>query len=347
MSSLTCSVIVPARNCAGMLDQSLSALIASTLPRERWELIVVDDGSTDETAAAAGAFADRVLRIPDGPRGPAAARNRGAEVAQGEFLVFVDADVCVTAEVLAQLVDAFGSDEHIAAVFGAYDTEPRAPGMVSQYRNLLHHYVHLVNRGDAETFWAGCGAVRRSAFLAVGMFDEQRFPRPQIEDIELGYRLVANGDRILLRPEIQGKHLKQWTLSRMLATDLKDRAIPWMLLLLERGNAGGSGTLNVRHTEKALTALVGVALAGVALAAILVDPRWLLLSLACIVCVVVANLPLLRWFAARRGFWFALEVIPLRLAFYIVSGAGAAWAMFLHITGWHRTSAPALHGALQ
>jgi glycosyltransferase involved in cell wall biosynthesis len=347
VSSLTCSVIVPARDCAGMLLQSLSALGASTLPREKWELIVVDDGSTDETAATAAAFADRVLRVPGGPLGPAGARNRGAEVAQGALLVFVDADVCVSPDVLTQFVGAFGADERIAAVFGAYDTKPRAAGVVSQYRNLLHHYVHLTNCGDAETFWAGCGAVRRSAFLAAGMFDEKRFPRPQIEDIELGYRLVANGDRILLRPEIQGTHLKHWTLRRMLVTDFKDRAVPWMLLLLERGNAGRPGTLNVRHTEKAMTGLVGVALAGVALAAVLVDPRWLLLSLGCIVCVVLGNLALLRWFAERRGVGFALAVIPLRLAFYVISGAGAAWAMFVHITGWRRTSTPSLRGALQ
>ena len=347
MTSLTCSVIVPARQCADMLLQSLAAIRASTLPRDRWELIVVDDGSTDDTAEIAARFADRVLRLPGGPLGPAAARNQGAEVARGTFLVFVDADVCVRPTVLADFVDAFGDDERIAAVFGAYDTEPRAPGLVSQYRNLLHHYVHLTNEGDADTFWAGCGAVRRSAFVSVGMFDEKRFPRPQIEDIELGYRLVAQGGRILLRPKIQGTHLKRWTLWRMLTTDFKDRAVPWMALLLARGNAGRDGTLNVRHTEKILTALVGVSLVGMVLAAALVDPRWLLLSLASIVCVVLGNLPLLRWFAERRGVWFALAVIPLRLAFYVVSGAGAAWAMFLHITRRHRKAAPSLRGALQ
>ncbi|MEO7041269.1 MAG: glycosyltransferase [Gemmatimonadaceae bacterium] len=346
MSEPTCSVIVPARQCAAMLVQSLTAICASTLPRDQWELIAVDDGSTDDTAEVAAQFADLVLSIPDGPRGPAAARNRGAEVARGRFLVFVDADVCIRPGVLAEFVEAFGADTRIAAVFGAYDTEPRAAGLVSQYRNLLHHYVHLINHGDAETFWAGCGAVRRAAFMAVGMFDEKRFPRPQIEDIELGYRLIAHDGRILLRPEIQGTHLKRWTLWRMLTTDFHDRAVPWMLLLLERGDVGGRGTLNVSPTEKLLTALIGLALLGVALAAFRADPRWLLLSLICVVFVVVANLAMLRWFAERRSVAFALAVIPLRLAFYIVSGAGAAWALFLHITGLRRRAAPALGGAL-
>lgn len=346
MMSFACSVVVPARQCGDMLTHSLAAICASTLSRDRWELIVVDDGSTDDTADVASRFADRVLRIPDGPLGPAAARNRGAEAARGTYLVFVDADVCVHPTALTQFVDAFGNDERIAAVFGAYDTQPRAEGVVSQYRNLLHHYVHLTSSGDADTFWAGCGAVRRSTFNAVGMFDEDRFQRPQIEDIELGYRIVARGDRILLRPDIQGTHLKHWTLWRMLVTDFTDRAVPWMLLLLERGNAGRRGTLNVRGSEKLLTALVGVALLGLLLAGALAEWRWLLLSLVCVVCVVLGNLALLRWFAARRSVWFALAVIPLRLAFYIVSGAGAVWAMLLHISGRRGRAAPSLRGAL-
>ena len=58
--------------------------------------------------------------------------------------------------------------------------------MVSQYRNLLHHFVHQHGHAEASTFWAGCGAIRRAAFDAVGGFDAARFPRPSIEDIELG-----------------------------------------------------------------------------------------------------------------------------------------------------------------
>ena len=51
----------------------------------------------------------------------------------------------------------------IAAVFGSYDDEPGAPNLVSQYRNLLHHFVHQTGRTEASTFWTGCGAVRRDA----------------------------------------------------------------------------------------------------------------------------------------------------------------------------------------
>ncbi|HEV2643319.1 MAG TPA: glycosyltransferase family A protein, partial [Candidatus Elarobacter sp.] len=205
------SVVVPARNCPDVLARSLGALRASDVASSAWELIVVDDGSTDATPEVAARFADRVVRLGPGPRGPAFARNRGVEQARGEYLVFVDSDVCVHSDALGKLVAALRHDSDVVAVFGAYDTSPPERGLVSQYRNLLHHYVHWINAGPATTFWAGCGAVRRDAFVAVGMFDERRFPRPQIEDIEVGYRLTARGHTIQLSPDIQGTHLKRWT----------------------------------------------------------------------------------------------------------------------------------------
>jgi hypothetical protein len=249
------SVIMPAHEAAQLLPDTLAALAGSTLPRPDWELIVVDDGSTDQTSVIASHWADHVITLPAPARGPGGARNAGAAVARGAWLMFVDADVRVHADALQRVVDAVSADPGLDAIFGAYDAKPEARGLVSEYRNLLHRYTHCVGAGEAETFWAGCGAVRRDAFARIGGFDTVRFPRPQIEDIDLGYRLRDAGGRIVLDPTIEGTHLKRWTLRGMLRTDLLDRGIPWMRLLLERrdrtaaaaeGRAGGSGT-GARH----------------------------------------------------------------------------------------------------
>src|SRR3989442_4923268 len=109
--------------------------------------------------------------------------------------------------------------------------------MVSRYRNLLHHFVHQRGKPDASTFWAGCGAIRRHTFEEVRGFDAARFPRPSIEDIELGYRLRAAGHRIRLDPRLQGTHLKRWTLGSILRTDIAQRALPWSRLILKSGQA--------------------------------------------------------------------------------------------------------------
>ena len=338
----TLSVIVPCYRCPATLRDVIAGLDDSDLPRDRWELIIVDDNSDDETPAVARAHADHVLVSPNGPRGPAFARNLGATVARGDVLVFIDADVVVAPTTLSQFAQLFATRSDVGSAFGAYDLRPRDPGLVSQYRNLLHHYVHSQSPGEASTFWAGCGAVRRDLFTALGGFDAKRYPRPQIEDIELGYRIRAAGQRILLVPEIQGKHLKRWTLLRMLTTDLRERAVPWMLLLLERKELASNGPLNLRLLEKVLTALAGFVVVALPLALIMADLRWLAAAIVACTLIVIANAPLFLWFARVRTPLFALGVMPLRLLFYFTSGLGAAWAMIIHRLQPSRSPRPAL-----
>ena len=190
--------------------------------------------------------------------GPAEARNLGAQKASGDLLVFVDSDVAVHADAFARIRAHFDRDPALTAVFGSYDDEPAGPDLVSRFRNLLHHHVHHEGAGPAATFWAGLGAVRRDAFDSSGGFDERRFPRPSVEDIDLGLRLTATGARIELDPTIQGTHLKEWTLSSMLWTDFAARGVPWTVLLLQHGANASALNLGWRHRLSAAACLAGV-----------------------------------------------------------------------------------------
>jgi glycosyltransferase involved in cell wall biosynthesis len=326
------SVIVPAFNGTGVLPASLAALEASDLPREFWELVVVDDASTDGTAGLAAGHADTVVRLGPRPSGPSYARNRGAEVARGDVLVFVDADVCVHPDTLRRFAWLFLDHPDVAAAFGSYDDAPPAPGLVSRYRNLLHHYVHQQSAGDAETFWAGCGAVRRQVFLDVGMYNEWHFSRPQIEDIELGHRLRDHGHRIVLRPEIQAAHLKRWTLRNVLATDLKDRGVPWSRLLMQRGQALGARALNLRLRERVCTVLAWLALLGLVAGALLRQPLVAAVAAALGMVILATNLPLYRFLRRRLGLAGTVGVVPLHLGYYILNGVSVAVALVLHHT---------------
>jgi GT2 family glycosyltransferase len=208
----TCiSVIVPVHNDPGDLRLCLDALW-SAAPAD-CEIIVVDDGSTDATASVAAGMGVSVVALAKNS-GPAAARNEGARRARGAILLFVDADVVLAPGAIERVQRLFADHPEYAAVFGSYDARPSCRRLVSRYRNLLHHFVHQRGHVEASTFWAGCGAIRRSVFHEVGGFDAGRFRRPSIEDIELGYRLRAARHRIRLDPELQCTHLKRWTLCR-------------------------------------------------------------------------------------------------------------------------------------
>lgn len=324
-----CSIVMPAHQASTLLPKTLGALIDSDYPRERWELIVVDDASSDDSASVAARYADTVVRLPGNPHGPAYARNRGFEVSRGEIVMFFDSDVVVHQDTVRRFAELLTQRPEIGAVFGAYDDAPTDRGFMSQYRNLLHHYTHQRNPGEVETFWAGAGAVRRDVFHEAGMYDEWHFARPQIEDIELGARIRAIGARILLSPDIQVTHLKRWTFAGVVRTDLRDRGIPWARLLAHRKAMITTTSLNLRWTEKFNTALVWLGL--VLMGAALWTHSWRVLGVA-LLCPLVAtlmNLPLLRFFLRVRGFLFMLRVIPVHLLYYLLNGISFGTGVFL------------------
>ena len=161
----TLSVIVPFFDAPEKLERCLAALAGSSTD---FELILVDDCSSDPRALEIAAGAPgRCVRMPRNS-GPAAARNAGARVAQGDVLAFIDSDVVVAPDTLARLRGAFEAEPSIGACFGSYDDQPDSPGLITEYRNLLHHYTHQTGPRDATTFWAGCGAIRRDVFEEIG-----------------------------------------------------------------------------------------------------------------------------------------------------------------------------------
>lgn len=322
------SVIMPAYRAERVLPRALEALERSDLDRSEWEIVVSVDGDSmgfddDRTADIALQSADVVVRLPGRPRGPAYARNRAAEVARGDILVFVDSDVCVHEDTLRRFLTLFDEAPEIDAVFGSYDDRPEAPTVVSQYRNLLHHFVHQQGGGDAETFWAGCGAIRAEVFHGVGMYDEWHFSRPQIEDIELGRRIRRAGHRIVLDPAIQACHLKRWTLSDVVQTDLKHRGVPWTRLILHEGSSDAGNTLNVSPINRLCVALTWLAF-GALPAAFVFRSWWPVLVAAVAISIVIAlNGRFLNTVRRAAGWRAALGSVPLHVMFYFSNGLSA------------------------
>jgi GT2 family glycosyltransferase len=316
------SVVIPAFGCSRTLGACLQGLFASDF--RPFECIVVDDGSPDDLSALVKPFAVTLVRLPE-RHGPAYARNRGADVARGDILVFIDSDVKPRIDTLSRTAAFFAAHPDVSAVFGSYDDEPAEPGFFSQFKNLFHHYTHQVADTNARTFWAGCGAVRRDAFRKVGGFDE-RYTRPSVEDIELGYRLNRQGFAVRLEKRIQGTHLKQWTFRELLRSDIMDRALPWTELLLKEGRLAND--LNIRVSARISAA--GVLLGVMGMAAGLL--HWMLAVCGglLLVIVVLVNLPVYGFFMRKRGLWFAARAMPLHLFYLLYSGVTFPVAVLLY-----------------
>lgn len=188
------SVIIPVHNSPGGLTDTLRSLMQQTYPSEHWEVIVVDNNSTDLTRNVAESFAAsfrqfRVLRETE-KQSSYAARNRGIEAAQGDILAFLDADMTVAEDWLWRGVDDFLQErgDYIGCRVEIYTTHtpPTIWEMYDQRAGFpIRRYLEIGGYSIGGSLW-----VRRSVFDVVGMFDERLVSSG---DLEFGNRVRDAG----------------------------------------------------------------------------------------------------------------------------------------------------------
>lgn len=213
------SVVVPVRNGEGLLDDCLTSLLNVDYPRERHELLVVDNGSTDQTAAIARRYPVRYLFEPR--RGSALARNRGIAASVGEIVAFIDADCLATSGWVGALVERL-SDGRTAAVGGEIVPYPPATA-AERYVAARKPRWQQWSATDRARPWlvsANC-ALRRRALEHVGPFDPA-FARVGCEDIDLSWRLAAAGFTLRLEPRAIVFHRHRATVRGFLAQQVRN-----------------------------------------------------------------------------------------------------------------------------
>lgn len=211
-----CSVIVPVYNGATTVPHCLDALAQQSISPARYEIIVVDDGSTDSTSQIVAAWCKahpqiHCQQIHQSNSGPAAARNRGAEVARGPLLLFTDADCRPCATWIETFTTLFAADPTISAAMGAYTSDQSAPAARFAQLEFEDRYAGMRTQPTVDIVATYSAAFRRDIFLKEKGFDPS-FPKANNEDVEFSYRLSRQGYRMVFAPAatVAHPHMPTW-----------------------------------------------------------------------------------------------------------------------------------------
>ena len=326
------SVVIPVYHDVETLPACLGALAASDLDRSEWELIVVSHTSAGDASVASARYADTIIRLPDRNWGAGYARNRGAEVARGDYIVFVSSDVMVERQTLRRILDVLDRDHDVSAVCGVYVDGATDSGIISHYRNLVRVFEFERGLGSSDSFTAGLAAIRRSTFVDAGMFDEWRVGVRRIESAELGRRILSVGGRIIVDPDVKGMHVRGWSLPQAIVESVRDHGIPWQTDFHAPDDVVSPALRRARRLDRTNTVLVWCAVAAALLAwyRVLSHGWWIVLALLIVVGSV--SLPLCLFLVRRRSLAFALLVLPLHLLDLVVGGLGVAYSWVVRHT---------------
>ncbi|MBI4708523.1 MAG: glycosyltransferase family 2 protein [Candidatus Omnitrophica bacterium] len=228
------SVIIPAYNAEKTIEKCLESVYAAIHTvklsdnSKECEVIVVDDCSTDNTVEIIKDSPSKVIRF-DKHLGVSTARNTGAKQCSGGIILFLDSDVIFIEDGLKELNESFEKYPDTDVIQGVYtkDTTFQNPSALS--RNYYKYYQTSKITGDyISGINSCCFAIKKKVFESVKGFDPAW---ERVEDVELGWRLVKNGYKILLNKRLQVKHNKYYSFIGLLKADFKKVYAKMKLLL--------------------------------------------------------------------------------------------------------------------
>ena len=312
--TLRISVVIPTHNGAATLAACLESLqVSSQAP---YEIIVVDDASTDATAEIANKYKCRVLRL-DTNVGAARAKNRGAAAATGDILFFTDDDVIVARETLEQIAHTF-ADASVAGAVGLLDAKIPFDDFSSNYKNLWMRFTYeRLPRERIGVFYTSIAAMRRETFQQLGGFDEKYSGASIAEDTEFGQRAWGAGCRLVLDPLMTATHCKHYVPRQVLATDFARARALMLMRLRKRGQPF--------YTSVPLFYQLAVPIIFASLASLgpaLLHPAFLVVGAVLLSAFYLLNASWLAYLARQRGTQFALVAALFQPVDVIAVGLG-------------------------
>jgi len=321
------SVVMPVYNAAATLAECLTRLCNSTFGD--FEIVMVDDGSTDQSRAIAANFPVRIVPSP-GRVGPAVARNLGARMAEGDVIFFIDSDVMVRPDTLTRIATALEQGD-VEGVVGVQAADMRHRDLVSQYKNLWMRWTYVRKTGDVPLFYTTAAAIRREAFLRSGGFDAG-YAGPNVEDTAFGQKLARLGVRVRIDPELEVEHVKRYSLRGLLRTDFM-RAVALTRLKLRAPRELAKNNTSVPGSYMAsvplATLAAPLAVAGAAAGLPLVTAA----GLVGLVAAAVLNRGFIAAIRASDGGARAIGAIPLLWLELVVVGVGTGIGLVTYAAG--------------
>jgi glycosyltransferase involved in cell wall biosynthesis len=201
------SIVLPVRNGVPVIGDCLRSILSMDAPRELYEVIVVDNGSTDETRDVVLAFGDEVVLLDEPRQGAGAARNRGIRAARGRFIALTDADCTVDPRWLPALLVHL-EDQTVGVVGGAVLSR-QSGNWIERFGERIHDQRAAIERYDPPYVASGNWASRRDVLISAGLFDESLL---RGQDADLSIRIHRSGFQLRYADEARVFHRNESTL---------------------------------------------------------------------------------------------------------------------------------------
>jgi len=324
------SVVIPNYNAGSTIGKCLEAVLSSKY--DRFEVIVVDDGSSDNSIGIINTFPCKLIQLHK-HAGASSARNTGARESAGEIIFFIDAD-CIVAEDTLSLVNKAMSVQEAGVVGGSYTQLPYDSNFFSIFQSVFINYSEL-KRKEPDYIASHSMAIERRIFEESGGFPEQFLPI--IEDVELSHRLRRAGYKLQMAPEVLVRHIFNFTLWKSLRNGFRKSRYWIMYSLGNKDVFKDSGTASKELKVNVLSYFLSLLFLLFYFS--LTNRIFLLLPLTIVCLNLYLNRNLLRAFYRAKGAFFTIPAsLYYTMLYPLAVGAGSFTGMLQYLRNSGRES---------
>jgi len=304
---MRCSLIIPAYNAENAITSCLESALNQTLPRTDYEVIVVDDGSADDTPKIVKNYPVKIISQKN--QGPAAARNKGAAQAIGDILIFTDSDCELDSDFVEKIIAPIEKNTEVVGVQGSYKTKQTQ--FISRFGQveIETRYKKMARKKYTDFIGTYAAAYKKDIFHKYGEFDTG-FPLASGEDTEFSYKLHKNGHKMVFEPLAFVYHRHPSKLSKYIK--MKFYRGYWRIRLYKKHPRKA---INDSYTPQSLKfQVLSIPLFFIFAVMSLFNVAWLLILICILLLFVFFSIPFLKLFKKKNysGAFFVPAVLFLR-----------------------------------